>query len=245
MKSSWFGDGKRFEFAKLLQDAARNRLHHDVFRSFLTMAFCSMRQAVNKLGGPADPGIEKTYLAEVENLERAEPMAHALGVLTMALEERAYDFLGVTLSELQLVDKSYRGQCFTPASLCDVIARMTLQDLEPEQGKTLWLSEPACGCGAMLIAGSEVLQQAGFFPWSYHWTAVDVDWRCYAATYIQATLLGIPATIVHGNTLTLEEFDAARTIVGVLHPPKDRDAAGGSVEVSPARPAGEQMTLFD
>jgi hypothetical protein len=37
-------------------------------------------------------------------------------------------------------------------------------------------------------------------------TAVDVDVKCVHMAYLQFSLLPIPAIVVHGNSLTLEEF---------------------------------------
>ncbi len=39
-----------------------------------------------------------------------------------------------------------------------------------------------------------------------HVTAVDLDSTCVHAAYVQFSLLHIPATVIHGNTITLEEF---------------------------------------
>jgi hypothetical protein len=37
-------------------------------------------------------------------------------------------------------------------------------------------------------------------------TAVDVDPKCVHMSYLQFSLLHIPAVIIHGNSLSLEEF---------------------------------------
>src|SRR5579863_8704513 len=39
-----------------------------------------------------------------------------------------------------------------------------------------------------------------------HVTAVDVDPKCVHMTYLQLSLLHVPAIVVHGNSLSLEEF---------------------------------------
>lgn len=51
-----------------------------------------------------------------------------------------------------------------------------------------------------------------------HWTCVDIDWKMFAACYIQLSLLGIPAAVLNANSLTLEQFDAESTIIAALHP---------------------------
>ena len=36
-------------------------------------------------------------------------------------------------------------------------------------------------------------------------TATDIDLKCVHMCYLQLSLLGIPAVVIHGNSLTLEE----------------------------------------
>ena len=43
-------------------------------------------------------------------------------------------------------------------------------------------------------------------PEHLHVTAIDVDAKCVHMAYLQFSLLHIPAVIVHGNALSLEEW---------------------------------------
>lgn len=227
MKSTWFGDKKRYEFAKTIREADPNEDMYTLFRKFLTCVFLSFRQATYKLRtGELNDEWEQQVIKEQQSVKNHVKFSEALGILTMALDKKLtvdgpYDFLGQYLSEMEQVDSKFRGQLFTPTHLAQAMCQMTIQDLKPQQVRTLWLNEPACGGGAMVIGASTQLESQGFFPWDYHWVAVDVDWKCFAMAYIQLTLLGIPATVIHGNALTLETFDSATTLVGVLHPPKN------------------------
>lgn len=45
MKSTWFGDRSRYQFAQLLHEADYGRQHYDSFRSFLLMATIELKQA--------------------------------------------------------------------------------------------------------------------------------------------------------------------------------------------------------
>lgn len=74
---------------------------------------------------------------------------------------------------------------------------------------------PKCGvildacCGAFLHAAC-VSNRFG----------TDIDERCVAMSYIQCSLLGIPAIITHGNALTLEcwsEWETPAYIMGYTH----------------------------
>ena len=59
----------------------------------------------------------------------------------------------------------------------------------------------------MVIALAEAMLEAGVnYQEHLHVTAIDVDLKCVHMAYLQFSLLHIPAVIVHGNTLSLEEW---------------------------------------
>jgi hypothetical protein len=77
--------------------------------------------------------------------------------------------------------------------------------------------EPACGGGAMVIALAEALKDEGVnYQHHLHATAVDVDLKCVHMAYIQLALLHVPAVVIHGNSLSLEEHSRWRTPAHVL-----------------------------
>jgi type I restriction-modification system DNA methylase subunit len=211
----------RMDFGKCLRDADYSQHNWELFRVFLTCATYSMQQAVNKLRtGELDPAVEENYMKEIKRVKHPKKMSECLGILTMALEKTPYDFLGTYYSEESLNDKKWAGQCFTPTAVSQCIAEVSMCDLEKPQGRSLLLAEPACGGGSMVIAATEVLKKKGLTPWDFYWVATDVSWNCFCMCYVQCTLLYIPATIIHGNTLTLEEYASSVTLAGVLHPPR-------------------------
>jgi type I restriction-modification system DNA methylase subunit len=103
------------------------------------------------------------------------------------------------------------GQFFTPYALSRTIAELTISDdiitnAVNEYG-FFTLQEPAIGSGGMVIAAAETCKERGHnYQQCMCATGIDVDSRCVHMAYIQLSLLGIPAVIVHGNTLTLETF---------------------------------------
>ena len=223
MKSTWFGSRVRYDFCRLVElGGGYSRMLYDSFDAWLKCSLMTLRQAANVFAtGQMDDVIEAEIL-KIQNGAKDWPRwAEAFSVLSVGLEVEGSDFLGKCFQELSLNDKTWKGQCFTPHEVCLCMAEMTMHDVGgPVDGRTLWLSEPACGGGAMAIAASDVLKRKGFYPWHYHWHCVDLDWRCAAMTYIQMTLLGIPAVVVHGNSLTLEFFETWRNIISMMHPPK-------------------------
>lgn len=58
-----------------------------------------------------------------------------------------------------------------------------------------------------MIALAHEVKEAGInYHQHLHVTAVDVDPKCVHMANLQFALLHIPAAIIHGNTLSLEEF---------------------------------------
>lgn len=151
-------------------------------------------------------------------LKYPEKFQQAMGAMVCGLEKDPHDFLGTVFMEIGANDISWKGQCFTPSSVCSLMAQMTYGEIAPTKEKTVMFHEPACGAGAMIIASSQVLKNNGFGPRDYLWHAVDIDWMCYAMTYIQTTLLSIPAVVHHGNTLTMVMTKSRRNLISAMHP---------------------------
>ncbi|MGH5832872.1 N-6 DNA methylase, partial [Serratia marcescens] len=67
------------------------------------------------------------------------------------------------------------------------------------------LSEPTCGAGGMVIAFAKVMLARGYNPQTQlRADCVDIDPVAARMCYIQLSLLGIPARVVIGNSLTLK-----------------------------------------
>lgn len=75
--------------------------------------------------------------------------------------------------------------------------------IDMENKDILTLSEPCCGSGGMVIAFAETLKEQGYnYQNQLFVETIDIDEICFKMTYIQLSLLGIPAKVVRGNTLT-------------------------------------------
>jgi len=199
-----------------------------------------------------------------------EKFPEMLGALTLALEAEPSDVLGRTFHELELHNK-WAGQFFSPYPLCRMMAAMTLggeAELRERisQRGFITASEPAVGSGAMVIALAHAMKDLGInYQQHLHVTAVDVDAKCVHMAYLQFALLHVPAVIVHGNSLSLEEhahwytpahiLDGWRhrlaqteTDGGVVHPIEPAPAVPsperGSEQPSADKPPGSQLTLF-
>jgi hypothetical protein len=106
--------------------------------------------------------------------------------------------------------------------VCELVANVTIGDgshikAEIEERGFIRLSEPACGSAAMVIAFAEGLRKIGInYQQHLHVTLNDIDARAVHMAYLHLSLLHIPAIVVHGNTLTLEEYGHWYTPAHVL-----------------------------
>lgn len=198
------------ELVKLISGLAYRHSQWQVFSDFAEMAAISISNAVDLAQSQTR---EERYMQIIQRY-RADELAkfpQMLAALTMAMEEEPADVLGRTFHDLELHNK-WAGQFFTPYHVCRMMAKMTIGDKADVEARIaargfVTASEPAAGSGAMVIALAHEMRDAGInYQRHLHVTAVDVDAKCVHMAYLQFALLHIPAIIVHGNSLSLEEF---------------------------------------
>lgn len=198
------------ELVKLLNSFYGRHSHWQVFSDFCEIGAITFSNAVDLAQRDKR---EERYLQIVKGYSREEldKFARGLGHLTMALEEGFRDVLGRTFHDLELHNK-WAGQFFTPYDVSRMMAAMTVGDGEDIRARIaargfVTAQEPAVGSGAMVIALAQVMRDAGInYQQHLHVTAIDVDLKCVHMAYLQFSLLHIPAVIIHGNTLSLEEY---------------------------------------
>jgi hypothetical protein len=198
------------ELLKLFHSFSSRRHHWQVFTDFCEMGSISFSNAVDLAQREKR---EERYMQIVKGYSReeADALARGLAHLTMALEDDFSDVLGRTFHDLELHNK-WAGQFFSPYHLCRMMARMTIGDTEDLKARIaergfVTAQEPAVGSGAMVIALAQEMRDASVnYQEHLHVTAIDVDAKCVHMAYLQFSLLHIPAVIVHGNTLSLEEY---------------------------------------
>jgi len=229
-------------FTKWMEFAARS-LAGGAFRAALAVERWEENEA-------AYLGLIKTCRSPGETMA---DMARALAVVVEALEAEEADFLSPIFSELAAYDEA--GQFMTPWTLAEASAQMILADAPGilEQAKAegrrwISLSEPACGMGGMVLAATKVLKAQGIDPArEAHWHCIDVDWKAVCGSYIQLTLCGVSAQVIHGDALSLETRSSWPTIMAVLFPkwrratdPKPTPAGPVSPSPGPTSPSEAQ-----
>jgi N-6 DNA Methylase len=245
--------------AKLIGEVSGRHHQWTVFSDFVEMAAISLSNAVDLRQRDER---EARYMEVVKRYERdeLEKFPQMMAALIDDLDTEPSDVLGRVFHELELHNK-WTGQFFTPFPVCEMMAKMTLADdhraMIGERG-FIRASEPACGSGAMVIAlAKTMLAEKINYQQHLHVTAVDVDLKCVHMAYLQFSLLHIPAVIVHGNTISLEEwshwYTPAHIMGGWNWKLRRSETTSTSIETPPERPepeplaatiAAKQLTLF-
>lgn len=177
---------------------------------------------------------ESRYHSISKNYSKDELMimASSFGMLYKEYEkmmngDRAFTDLCGEIYMSSNTSNGKAGQYFTPYCVSQMCAISAIDadeakaKIESDSNDVISVLEPSCGAGGMLVAAAERLQQIGInYAYNSIMYGVDIDERCVAMSYIQCSLLGIPAIITHGNALTLETFGEWETpafIFNFLH----------------------------
>lgn len=196
------------DMVKLIHQLSYRHSTNKVFADFVEMSAIALSNATDQT--QYEPR-EKRYLEIIKHYkpEELNEFPKLLGMLVNHLEEAPQDVLGEVFHALELHNER-KGQFFTPFPICRMMAKMIVGDSQQDiinQYGFITISEPACGTGAMIIAAAQELKDSGInYQQTIHVTAVDLDATCVHAAYVQFSLLYIPAVVIHGNSLSLEEF---------------------------------------
>lgn len=194
--------------AKLLEAA---RYRHDLFTTFSDCMEAMAISMANAVDLTQRDEREARYLKIVGRYDRQtiETWPQVLAEVALALEESPTDILGAVFGRLELHNAD-RRQFFTPFEVCRLMAGMLIGNGGDargiiEQSGFVTVQEPACRAGAMVIALAEALRDAGInYRQHLHVTAIEVDPHAAHMAFVQFSLLHIPATVIAGNSLTLE-----------------------------------------
>lgn len=130
-----------------------------------------------------------------------------LVLATRTREDDPCDILGDIYHELRL-NNEWNGQFFTPDNVCRMMAQMVNPiDESGDKEEPVTINEPACGSGTMIIGAVWAMKRKNFdIQRRSFFVAQDIDIRCVWMAYIQLSLYRIPAVVIHGNTLSMEEW---------------------------------------
>ena len=207
----------RTNIIKLIDEVGRRHSRHTVFRDFVTMSAVALSKADLRQAEAR----EDLYMQTVAKYTREEAcqIAHMFAELQEGLHVAPRDILGEIFMQLE-IGNSRMGQFFTPHHICELMASLTISDdIEAKVARHGFVTvhEPASGSGATVIAMMLAMQDRGLnYQRHVHVTAVDLDSTAAMMAYVQLSLMHVPATIVHGNTLTLEKYSQWYTPAHIL-----------------------------
>lgn len=193
----------RRQFISVFRDTARNLRRWEVFSDFITLAASELDMA--RIRTPENIAFSREICAKYSESDISN--LHALfGLMVCALEAKFHDFLGAIFMELELGD-DLNGQYFTPYHLQSLMAKLLMPDIDETIRREgfMTVSDPASGAAGMIVAYAEYLLESGYNPSEQMFgSCIDIDPIAADMAFIQLSLLGIPAEVVTGNTLTMQ-----------------------------------------
>lgn len=202
---------------KMFQELSYKHSLWEVYSDFLEMSAIVIS---NSLDIRNHRTREERYLEIVKKYTKEELaiFPKLLVELAHALEEKVSDVLGELFMEMELGGK-WQGQFFTPYHVCLATAEISFQGVDKiiEEIGYITVNEPACGGGAMILAFAEIMKKHGYNPQEQMKVICnDLDLKAVHMSYIQLSLLGIPAMVYHMNTLSMEMFSEWKTPLWLL-----------------------------
>lgn len=192
---------------------------YTVFSDICTIMAITIRNSVDRHKWQER---EDMYLKTIGkyNKKEIEKITKIFAMVTIELEKEPKDVLGSLYMETETGSKEL-GQFFTPGHVADLLGEL-VHDTETmrheiDKRGSIKLMEPAVGGGVTIISYVKKMIKEGFNPQRQLYVhATDIDLTAVHMTYIQLSLLGIPATIIHGNSITLQTWDVWPTPFYIL-----------------------------
>jgi len=206
-------DNHQQEIIKLIRQAAYSKDIYRVFNDFLEMSAITIS---NHCDFTHREEREARYLDIIRSYDKREQalFPEMFARLVMALDEKVAttgpeDVLGPVFHEMEM-HNHFKGQFFTPQCVSDMMSMMACgddtQSAIMERGY-ITVCEPTCGSGVMLTSFCKTMVKHNLnYCTQMVATAIDIDAKCAYMTYLQLSLYGVPAVVIHGNSLTCQEF---------------------------------------
>ncbi|MBD3126144.1 MULTISPECIES: N-6 DNA methylase [Citrobacter] len=193
----------RRQFISVFRHTAPDMRRLEVFRDFISLAARELDMA--RIRTPENVE-ESRRICDRYKPGDLSDFKQLFCLMVTALEGKFQDFLGSLLMELEL-GAAEMAQFFTPYDLQLMMAKMLSQDMPDVVARQGWvtLDEPACGGAGMVIAWAQCMLEAGLNPSEQLYSrCTDIDPMVADIAFVQLSLLGIPAEVITGNTLTLQ-----------------------------------------
>lgn len=193
----------------------RHELLSDIFQ-------CGAIAIANKFDMRQAKKREEIYLNIIKKYDKdtqqliAEIFTEIYILLSSQIDMGFDDYLG-KLYMLSETSNSKAGQFFTPYSVSKACAELSINknivNEHIEKDKILTINEPSCGAGGMIIAAIDILYNRYRLNYSRNLfvECSDIDQRCVHMTYLQLSLIGVPAIVYQRDTLTMKTWQKWET----------------------------------
>ena len=192
------------EFIEKFQTLCYSRSSWEVWADFITATACAIANSVDREPERFNKR-EEEYKQCMKRIGDVQTSAEMFGIITMALEENPeQDFLGSLFMKLEL-GNHWKGQFFTPYSVCKAMATINAQNFEDTIKSKGYVSvnDCACGAGATLIAMANTFKEHDINYQNHAlFVAQDIDRTAGLMCYIQLSLLGCPGYVVIADSLS-------------------------------------------
>ena len=186
------------EFCTMLEKLTERRSIWKVWNDFITLAAITISNLVKTSSWDER---EEEYLSIIHTYQKEEQdiIVQLFAVMQLAYEENdKQDFLGNICQELELFQLL---QCFRCNA--EFVCEKLIWNDQLEMKGYLSVYDSACGTGTMLITFAHMLQKKGINPQTNAlFVGQDVDRISTLMCYIQLAILGLPAYVIVGDTLS-------------------------------------------
>jgi type I restriction-modification system DNA methylase subunit len=210
-------DNNKNKIIRLIQDIGYKHGTWQVYSDFLELVAIAISNSIDKNQFNTR---EQIYLQTIKKYSINESMkiAEVFTALVNALEVDIYDVLGQVYQELGLGNK-WLGQFFTPFQISLLSGKMMLHDIKEKIKKYgyITVNEPTVGGGSMILGICKAMLEENI-NYQRHMLVVaqDLDIHSVYMSYIQLSLAGVPAIVIHGNSLLVEERSRWHTPMYVM-----------------------------
>ena len=182
----------------------------EIYNDFLMISAENFRRLLDK-----DFNIHHNIYDKYSNVE-INSFNKMLIILNELLRNDKKDHLGDLLMELEMANK-LNGQFFSPFDISLISSMLGISkdeaDIKIKEKGYITLHEMSVGGGAIVIAVAKLLSEWGYNAKENLFVVCnDLDKKAIYMSYIQFTLLDIPAIILEMDTLTQEIKDSWKTI---------------------------------
>lgn len=196
--------GGQQEFQKVFAKLCNTKSAWQVWSGFVEMFAISISNGV-EIRPKVRRDREERYISIINSYSKSEQalFPELVGILVNSLEENPeQDFLGEMFMGLEL-GSHWKGQFFTPYSLCQMMAAINIPDAKERVDTKGWvaINDPACGAGATLIAARNALELERIGGTQAYFVGQDIDRTAAMMCYIQLSLLGCAGYVVIADTL--------------------------------------------